>query len=187
MSTIKIPLFVSLVMLSVVCSSTRYALILIAPSMMFPKLRNWPGTTVFTQQHLHDSKHITSLETLQLFAGHPSAALGYSDLESKLISWIMTHLRPSRALRVAHDVDLGVVETPLDGCKPSVLPLSLQAHGRSGEFCHPGLLIPNQALFCLSYTPRNLGDQRDIELVPTGSQPVMQPLHHGHRGRDGGS
>lgn len=35
-------------------------------------------------------------------------------------------------------------------------------NGRSGEFCHPGLLIPNQALFYLSYTPSVWGDRRDL-------------------------
>ena len=38
-------------------------------------------------------------------------------------------------------------------CGTGALPDELQAHGRSGEFCHPGLLVPNQALSCLSYTP----------------------------------
>ena len=33
---------------------------------------------------------------------------------------------------------------------------------RSGEFCHPGLLFPKQALFCLSYTPLIWGDRRDL-------------------------
>ena len=43
-----------------------------------------------------------------------------------------------------------------------MLPLSLQAHSRSGEFCHPGLLLPKQALFYLSYTPLFWGDRRDL-------------------------
>ena len=38
-------------------------------------------------------------------------------------------------------------------CKTGALPGELQAHGRSGEFCHPGLLFPKQALYYLSYTP----------------------------------
>ena len=43
-------------------------------------------------------------------------------------------------------------------CKTGALPGELQAHGRSGEFCHPGLLFPKQALFYLSYTPQIWGD-----------------------------
>ena len=34
----------------------------------------------------------------------------------------------------------------------AALPIELKAPGPGGKFCHSGLLIPNQALYYLSYT-----------------------------------
>jgi hypothetical protein len=54
--------------------------------------------------------------------------------------------RPARALRVAHVWTWRDLNTLPPACKTGALPGELQAHSRSEEFCHPGLLFPKQAL-----------------------------------------